>query len=336
MQPKLKILDVFYGNMCNLTCTQCDVRSDIFRKGEYDKDLENIKEGIRLACEKFEIENYTLLGGEPLLYMDRIVELAKYIRSIAPNTVIMCPTNGALLSKNKEWCVELIEKYKVLLIVSDHFAQFEDKKLSNRVRQAAIEVQEKIQFPQLDAVDWFYEIFDFNNEKQDPLFQGWLDLLSITHEDVNYGLENDLFFLKEGHGLYYKQYGVFQKHHYIDEFGKPKPYNEGDPESSYKKGCCSPWCTYMHDKKLWKCGSLGTLHRFLSHHNSLDDPDWQMYLEYKPLDLETCTDEEVAQFNLDKYRSVKQCQMCPKNGDDFTKTPEMVLPNKRKINVQSI
>ena len=39
----IKILDIFYGNKCNLTCNQCDTRSDVVRKGEYDPTIEDIK-----------------------------------------------------------------------------------------------------------------------------------------------------------------------------------------------------------------------------------------------------------------------------------------------------
>ena len=45
----IKILDVFYGNKCNLACSNCDTRSDTLRG--YDPELDTIKESIRLANE---------------------------------------------------------------------------------------------------------------------------------------------------------------------------------------------------------------------------------------------------------------------------------------------
>jgi organic radical activating enzyme len=70
--PNLKVFDIFYGNKCQIACQQCDTRSDLIRKGEHDPDLETIKEGILLTKEKFHIEHYSLLGGEPLLYKNKI------------------------------------------------------------------------------------------------------------------------------------------------------------------------------------------------------------------------------------------------------------------------
>lgn len=326
MQPKLKILDIFYGNKCNLTCFQCDTRSDIFRKGEYDPSIENIKQGIDLARSKFLIENYTLLGGEPLMYIDGIVELAKYIRSFDSNTTLMIPTNGILIDRHMDAMVKLVKEQKVLFIVSDHLTNFEDKTRSQKVKDNAIALGNAIGIEQKDPVNFFYDVFDWKNTKGDSHWQSWLDNVK---GDISEGLENDLSFMEDRHGVIYKDYGVFQSHHKIDENNKPKPFNSNDPDGSYHNGCCSPFCTFMHDKKLYKCGALGTLKRFLHHHGSLNDPDWELYLEYKPLDLETCTQEDVNQFNLDKFRSIKQCSMCPNVCTDFEKTPDKVLPNFR-------
>jgi hypothetical protein len=84
----------------------------------------------------------------------------------------------------------------------------------------------------------------------------------------------------------------------------------------------------MRDKKLYKCGSLGTLERFLTHHESLDDPDWQKYLQYKPLDLTTCTLEQAQEFSKMKFYSNDACDMCPTESKWFIKTEEKVLPIK--------
>lgn len=329
MQPRLKILDVFYGNKCNLTCFQCDTRSDIFRKGEYDPQLENIKESINLAKEKFIIENYSLLGGEPLMYLDRVIQLVKFIRSFDQETTILLPSNGALLDKHLDTVAHLITEYRVFLIISDHFSNFEDKTKSNKIKELAIKLSNKIGFPEQHPNTWFYDIFDWDNKKQDPLWQSWVDKYGKLNEIP----EPDLLWIKQRHGIYYKVYGTFQSHHYLDVNNKPKPYKSGDPDASYSNGCCSPFCTFMFDKKLYKCGALGTLKRFLNYHKSIDDPDWQEYLDYQPLDLESCTDQEVIEFSIGKYKSIKQCTMCPKVSKDFSKTPDQVLPHLRIKNV---
>lgn len=329
MQPRLKILDVFYGNKCNLTCFQCDTRSDIFRKGEHDTELDVIKQGILLASDKFVIENYTLLGGEPLLYKDRVLELAKFIRYFDQTTTIMLPTNGALISKNQEFLLDLITNYNILLVVSDHFSGFADQQKSQKLNNDVRSFAQLLNYDQLDPSRYVYEIFDWDNQKQDPLWQRWLDLAGDnTGEDYS----RDLLYLKGRSGIYLKAYDTFLQHHQIEN-GKPKPFDSDDADLSYQNGCCSPFCTFMYDKKLYKCGALGTLKKFLAFHNSLDDPAWQKYLNYEPLDLETCTEEQVAAFSNSKYRSIDQCTMCPKNTQDFVKTEKHVIPLWKADNV---
>ena len=118
MKPKIKILDIFYGGRCQLACAQCDTRSDTIRKGEFDPTVESIKEGILLAKNNFDIEIFSLLGGEPLLYKDKIKDILEFIRSIDKETLIFLPTNGELIGKNIDFLSEILPNYKILLMVS--------------------------------------------------------------------------------------------------------------------------------------------------------------------------------------------------------------------------
>ena len=73
MNNSIKILDVFYGNKCQLACAHCDTRSDYIRNGEFDPTLENILESVTLASEQFNVECWSVLGGEPFLYKDTVL-----------------------------------------------------------------------------------------------------------------------------------------------------------------------------------------------------------------------------------------------------------------------
>ena len=320
---KLKILDVFYGNKCNLTCVQCDTRSDIFRKGEHDPSLESIKEGVLLASKHFKIESYSLLGGEPLLNLPVVEEILKFIRSFDSTTTILLPTNGALISKHFDKLTELISQYRVYLVVCDHFAAFEDRSRSLAIFHAVTELATRIGIPETDPNQFHKNILNFKDPSSD--WQSWMRL----HREDGAASDSDKYWADETKGVLLYGQDMFFRHHYFDNL-VPKPYAEGNPDASYLHGCCSPFCTYLYDKKLYKCGALGTLKRFLEYHDSVDDTAWQRYLAYKPLDLTQCTDQEVKNFSDSKFKSIPECDMCPSSAKQYLKVPETVLPNSKK------
>jgi len=325
----LKILDVFIGNQCNLTCIQCDTRSDVFRTKKHDPEIENIKQGIILAREKFVIQNYSLLGGEPLLYLNKVEEIIKFIRSIDPTAVIMLPTNGTLIDRHVTRLFEIIEKYQVLLVVCDHFSGFDDQTHSVELKGKVQKLLDTLQYKETTPFDMFNKILDWKNTANDPLWELFLE--SRGNLDP---YSNDRLFLKNKSGVFFKSQDTFDSHYYHNDQGTPKPFDSLNFESSYTNGCCSPFCTFMIDKKLYKCAALGTLKKFLTHNNLLTDPDWQKYLQYKPVDLENCTDAEISNFSNTKYRGINECTMCPATSDKkYKKTPEKVFPIKIK-NVQ--
>lgn len=320
---KLKILDVFYSNKCNLTCFQCDTRSDIFRKGEHDPSLESVKQGVVLASKHFKIESYSLLGGEPLLNLPVVEELIAFIRSFDSTTTILLPTNGALIDRHIDQLAKLISTYKVYLVVCDHFAAFEDRSRSNAILDSVNALSRELKLVSSDPNNFHDDILNFKDGS--PEWQEWLkprpmDKLSTDTE--KYWTDGTV-------GIFAYGQEMFQKHHYFDDT-VPKPYAEGKPDESYLKSCCSPFCTYLYDKKLYKCGALGTLRKFLEYHNSAQDPAWQKYLSYKPLDLTQCTDQEVENFSNTKFKSIPECDMCPSNSKEYLKVPETVLPNSKR------
>ena len=295
----LRILDIFIGNKCNLSCFQCDTRSDILKSKSLDPSMESIKQSILLTQQHFTIENYSLLGGEPLFYMNEVKELVAFIRSIDSTTPIMLPTNGKMLSKKSTEIASLITEYNLSLLVCNHFSAFEDKTLSNELTK---------------DVNEFIKSMGLIESKSHPFF--------------DHIIEEGIYLNDQGNiTVFFRDQGYFQSHYYLDE-GKPKPFASGDPDASYANGCCSPFCSFLRDGKLYKCAALATVKTLLSHHNNLDDPAWQKYLNYKPLDLNNCTPEEVAHFSNTKYTSIEQCDMCPSQSKSFIKTKETVIPIK--------
>lgn len=317
-KPYLKLFDIYYGAKCNLACRNCDTRSDNIRTTEQDPDIETIYEGITLAKEKFDIDLYSVIGGEPLLYLDKIDLIFSHIRKIDPQAKIQFSTNGALLGKNLDAMVSLILKHNCSLFVCNHFAAF-DSKTSAKIADSVAKLVEKLKLTKGDQNKFLGDFLRLDNPRKDPYLDTWIDqnkeyFLGEQPDDEYY--HNDRIF------VHFRPQLDFKMNHYMVN-GKPKPYKTGDSELSYKNGCSSPVCSFLIDKKIYKCSALGTLTKFLEFHDSMDDPDWKKYIDYPYLDLQTCTDEEVTHFHATKYCAVSECDMC--GTGHFNRTREDVI-----------
>jgi organic radical activating enzyme len=322
MAREIKILDVFYGNKCNLTCNQCDTRSDYVRKGQYDPTMEDIKRGIDLANKAFNVQKWSILGGEPLLYLDQVEEIIAYIRKIEPNKVIFFPTNGSLLDRHMDRVVKMVKKYRLWVQVCNHFVSFIDQTKSNKVKANAEELAKRLIIPAAtDSGQWWKEIMDFNSGSDQ-----WKAFTDRKGYDISKPEPDEKSWICENYGVYYMEAGEFQTIQRFNEFGKPKPFTDNDPEGSYWNSCPSVFCAMLYNKKIYKCAALATLRNFLAIHDSLDDPDWTPYLNYKPVDLELYTEEQAEHFGNTHYCHIDECAMCPNKHTPIRKTEEKVLP----------
>lgn len=321
MQKHIKILDVFYGNKCNIACAHCDTRSDVIRDGEYDPNIDTIKQGIVLANQKFDIENWSVLGGEPLLYKDTVLELVKFIRSFESKKTIFMSTNGLLLDKNIDWIVDLINTYKVWVQVCNHTAAFSQSTLSDKIKKSVHTIGQQAKLENLQPAHlWWNRILN-----ADGGTEGWRQFLQEKNYDFENRDVNDIVYINSNHGIHYMEAHNFQTI-YKKVLGKPKPYDSNDPGLSYKNSCPSQYCAFLLEKKIYKCGALGTLRNFLDKTHSIDDPDWQKYLKYKPVDLENCRPEDIEYFSNTHYTHISECSMCPEQCTTVPQTEINVLP----------
>jgi organic radical activating enzyme len=321
MQKHIKILDIFYGNKCNLACNQCDTHSDVIRTSEYDTTIDTIKESILLANEKFDVENWSVLGGEPLLYKDTVLEIIKFLRSIEPNKTIFFPTNGLLLDKNIDFVVELIQKYKVWVQVCNHTVKFKDTTLTDKIIKATHAIAEKTGIPKLTpSYLWWNSIMKLSSGTDN-----WKAYIKAKGIDPSKDDVVEETWIKENYGIYYMEANSFQSlHRYIN--GKPKPFTDNDPKSSYWNSCPSVFCAFLYDKKIYKCAALGSLRNFLQTKDVVDDADWAPYLNYKPVNLVSGSDTEMQHFADTHYCHIDECAMCPSKEISIIKTEENVLP----------
>jgi hypothetical protein len=83
------------------------------------------------------------------------------------------------------------------------------------------------------------------------------------------------------------------------------------------------------DSKLYKCSWFAFLPYILEKYNQQQDPDWQKYLKYQPVDLSNPTKEQLVEFERTSRSAISLCDMCSNNpADAIEHTRENVLPQK--------
>ena len=110
--PNLEYLIVHH---CNLNCKGCNKFSPISE--EYFADIVEFKKDIIKISELFNIQEFKILGGEPLLHpkLNKFLILSK---SILKDTKITLITNGLLLPKLPELTWKIIKKYNINISLS--------------------------------------------------------------------------------------------------------------------------------------------------------------------------------------------------------------------------
>lgn len=273
---KLRVMNFYYGFKCNLACRGCNSGSDIIFHKDYDPSIENILETISNFSNYVEdvTDMITIVGGEPTLYWhDKVVPMARHIRSLFPNVVININTNALLIHKLRDDIVNLfLEVDNIRLSIDNHLVSFSDSKEAQKFSE---NLQYFLSHPLIHKIhDMHYDIPD---RKID-------------------------FMLHE----FYEFKAQFK---FIN--GKIKPFSTNDPVKSMENGCVGNVCAAAIDNKLYKCPRLLALPKILAEKEQLDDPDWQKYLNYKSIDLKTATQEEIDNFKHTEGKAIPECDGCP-------------------------
>lgn len=121
----LELVEFYITNVCNLSCNECNRFNNYNFVGhqywnEYASDIEQ-------WSQRLDIENITIIGGEPTLNPD--LELwASNLRRLWPNSNIMIQTNGTYIRPNFStfW-----DNYKVSFAISLHDVSTAESILKN-------------------------------------------------------------------------------------------------------------------------------------------------------------------------------------------------------------
>lgn len=276
----LDIVDVFYGHRCNLACVGCNTGCDIIHTTDYDPSLDDILLSItNLSTYVQNIRQVvSLVGGEPLLYWeDKVVPIIYHVRKKIPSACIAIVTNGLLLHKFKNDILKLMVTVgNMKLVISDHLYTFS--------------TTDKTKIGYHDNLNNFLS-----------------DSRITKINNLSYSLDNNVEILIQRY-----ESGFFAQYIKIDS--KLKPFATNDPANSFKYGCSGPTCAFLINSKLYKCSRFGVLHNVLSNSNQLNDLDWQQYLEYVPVDLQSDNVlQQLKLFEENEGNHIDLCDMCPSN-----------------------
>ncbi len=114
-KPFLNYLEMNIVYQCNLNCKGCAHFSNICENKIVE--LEKFESDLNLVAKKFNLYNFRLLGGEPLLHpqIDRIVEIS---RNILKKSRIIIVTNGLMIDKLNENVLKKISECNVIISIS--------------------------------------------------------------------------------------------------------------------------------------------------------------------------------------------------------------------------
>lgn len=293
----LEIVNFYYGLNCNLSCNGCFSGSDIIKHTRYDPSTESILKSIEDLAKIATVKQMiTLIGGEPLMYWEKVVPILRHVRKHFPNVNINLTTNGFRLKKYQDELINLmIELQPFRISLTDHMTEIAYTDILANKYYA--QVTEFLSDPRLNKIhDYHYDIPD---------------------NQVNIHIAN----FSEGF-----------KAQYLIKDGKLKPFATNDPKGSMREGCTGDICSAVVDSKLYKCPRFYVLPLVLKERGQLDDPDWQKYLGYQSIDLNNYTNDELVQFENNQGKPIDLCDMCPNhkiiNISVIPHTKENLIPNK--------
>ena len=286
IRPTTKLLAVHTMNGCNLSCKGCNHNSSLLSP-KSGLDIDDLLINLEKVLPKIYVWSHvSIIGGEPLLE-PRTGEVTSRVRELLVETDQPCGvklfSNGSRLIQCMEWIVD--------------------------------ELLKGISFRLTFHRTWYSEV----GRKE------WENAYKFIKYCEDRGVDNRLLEFSEAARFPNgdkRQWFDIIKYEIKDDSIKYYPWEEGDPEESFKN-CTCPHANF-YKGKIWKCSMVAYLRESLAATNQLDDPAWQKYLEYQPKD-----DLREAVIEVDKPHAI--CSMCPKNPVWYTANQQLDPKLKKTV-----
>ena len=147
-KPFLNYLEINLVDNCNLNCKGCAHFSNICDKKYVE--VEQFERDLKKVTTIFNLYNFRLLGGEPLLHPN-LYKIIEITRQYLPNSRIVIVTNGLLLDKLSHELLKSMSENNIILTISLYKPTY--KKLNS-----ILKVLNKYNIKYLINDDFFREI----------------------------------------------------------------------------------------------------------------------------------------------------------------------------------
>lgn len=331
---RLKHVEFFITNICNLNCEGCDALSNYNLHGNHG-EWANWKSIYEPWAEILDIDEIQLIGGEPLAHAD-CGAWARGLRELWPKSIIMIRTNGTLFgSKNKHirQLYDICKDYNIKLEIGLHNKNLAPKYLKEihewlqpplKITLSDLSSNYKVQ--QLERLKADYKLIKEDHWPKCESLEDWRllnkhyrdeceNIHGFTFEEINLEAFDINFnqYIIDANGVItdFKteilfQQGVMQADANTQQF----MLNNSDPVAAHKI-CHMKSCHQFFEGKLYKCSLVHTLKKFdQQFYVNLTDQDWQIINGYKPAQSDWSYDL-LAEFIKDLSNPIAPCKFCP-------------------------
>ncbi len=140
---------------------------------------------------------------------------------------------------------------------------------------------------------------------------GSIEYYRYTNKKIEFQIVRDNRFLKS----------------YAGNYSNMLPYSN-DPAAAFEI-CTQQQCPLLEQGKLYKCSTVGVLHKVLEDHGQINSPEWQLFLN-TGIGAD-CSDSELEKFVGNYSKPNKIRQMCPTEKDNPYRPHWPLVVNRTKI-----
>jgi len=137
---------------CNLACENCSHFS--YLKPKKFVSLDNFEADLKAITNKFTLNRFTLIGGEPTLH-PKLIELIKLAKTYLNNTELRIATNGIKLINKSDIFYKLLNLLNVRIILSKYNLNVNYNKIIDNCKKFSVKLTVKEQ-----GINGFFEILD--------------------------------------------------------------------------------------------------------------------------------------------------------------------------------
>lgn len=317
-QYLLDYAEFYITNVCNLNCPRCNRFNNYVFSGHYSWD--EFKDEYTKWSKILDVEKIGILGGEPFSHPD----LEKWVRGIAnlwPKSKIEIVTNGTYQDKIQDF-YSILKEYNGRISLDINWHK-NDRTLINELKDSMLQgaVTETITFNKTLWQQCYNAISGPSWPKCDTPDEFKQLPLHIQEEcSTVHNFSYDIFLDNTAYISYRDQNNVLIAISKADYFNEPTLKFDGAEFSLYNSVpkealeiCYSKKCHHFVDGKLYKCGPLAVLPKFLEQYDvNLTSKQRDLIESYQPAAADwSATDLDMFFKNLKTVEVIDQCSICP-------------------------